>query len=312
MGDVIPHQYIFIPPLLQWTIGCNRVTIRYYGLSQKSDLKWLTDFIFGHFFILYMKLVILLCYRTLLTFLRKYKMKTYPGKIVFILLSTSLLISNLSGCSKNEPNWITPEYQKIISMAPEIRIDESALKDPPPEEIAVTLVNFLEQSNIDNAVKSCAALDRINELGEESKCYNEYAEDVECAIKEGFWKDRLRHHLASQETDLNADNIPDYIVSGDHCAGLSHVYTSEYFVLLSQKDKTYHVALSTNANYLYVLPITKNNAKMIVEGINSYNGSGADVWHLQGKNYIHEACFYRPNKEQEVPYERVKCYEPKL
>jgi hypothetical protein len=225
---------------------------------------------------------------------------------VACLLSIQILLC-LCGCSKNDPENISTENLAIINTKPEIDLGEGDITDHPPENVAVMFVNYLDQYKIDNAVRESAALDRLNELGEKSKCYNEVSEDVDCAVKEGYWKGRLNTHLYSRAVDLNSDKIPDYILSGDSSAGFTHVYTFEYFVLLSLKDKSYTVALSTNASHFAVLPIVKNNGKVIVEGIDSYNGISANIWRLEGRKYVNEACFYT---DKVTPYKNVKCFEP--
>ncbi len=234
-------------------------------------------------------------------------------KIKYVL--SLVAVFSFLGCKKIDVDVISPEYKKILDTKPILELGEASLKNAPTEKIAVELVDYFEKKygkTSTDQFKQCAAMVRLKELGKKSKCNNllEGDEDQACAVKAGYWKGNLHKNLLAIAIDINADKIPDYIVSGDYCTGLSHNYTQEYFVFLSQKNGSYRVALSTNANSFAVLPNIKNGAKLIVEGISSYNGISQKIWSFENFEYKNEACFYKPNVDHEIEFKNVACYIP--
>jgi len=231
--------------------------------------------------------------------------------IAFSMISLLLLCFSFAGCSDSEPELIDPVNLKIINTKPILQMTTEGDNQyfSPSETLAAHFVELLEKSNLQQNVKACAAADGYKAMGEKSKkcIYGDDDLNEECAVKEGYWKGYLHKQLNAKKMDLNNDNVPDYIVSGDSCTGFSHNYTSEFFVFLSQKDGTYMLALSTSASFISVVPKANGNGYLIVDGTNSYNGDSANMWSLEGAKYTNIACFYQSHTEKLQAYRNAKC-----
>jgi hypothetical protein len=159
-------------------------------------------------------------------------------------------------------------------------------------------------------VKTCAAQEGFRLAGEKSrKCGDEYNEPSdECLIEEGLWKGHLSTQLEMKSFDLNSDNMPDYIVTGVSCTGMTGNAANEYFVFLSQKDKSYDLAVSITAQYISVLPKANGGGYLLLEGASQLSGESARIWSLEGNQYSRTACFYKDKVNEKEPEFR-KCRE---
>jgi hypothetical protein len=218
------------------------------------------------------------------------------------LVSLILLCISISSFANDETDLIDSESLKLINTKPllELGNEGDTSHTHPSEALAIKFLKILEKQKLEQQVKECAAQEGFALVGESSgKCDNAgYEPDVRCLIKEGFWKGHLHSQLAMKSFDLNQDNIPDYIVTGNSCTGFAHNYTSDFFLFLSQKDKRYNLTLSISSSFISVVPKVNGIGYLILEGINSYNGDSVGIWSLEGNKYTESACFYRDHAEE--------------
>lgn len=230
-----------------------------------------------------------------------------------------LVFSSLIACGSSEEENISPEYLSMITSKPIVELEgvDSESKSP-PEKVASYLVSYLEESkkpnNIDIAqqIKQCTASMRLEELKTKSSCYVEGGTDDDsdqrCALEKAYWKNNLSKNLYSVATDLNHDNTPDYIISGQSCTGLANSYTFTYFVLLSQKNKAHKIVLSSSDSAISVTPVIKNGANVIITRGYVHSDS-RNLWFFDGHTYRNENCFYRPNDNSNGHFKKTACFK---
>ena len=235
----------------------------------------------------------------------------FNDKKIFMVIVLLLCIS-VSSCSKDTLDLIDPENKKLINTKPILVMTTEGDSNfvQIPESLAIKFVDILEKSNLQQNVKPCAAEKGYAAmLKKPEKCLNNDELDADCGAKEGYWKGYLNTQLITKTLDLNKDNIPDYIVSGDSCTGFSHNYTSDFFVFLSKNDHDFNLALSTSAGFINVLPINKDGEYLIMDGTEKYNGDSANFWKLSNNIYTNTDCFYQDHSEKIQEYRKTKCFE---
>ena len=229
----------------------------------------------------------------------------------FPIIGLLLLFFSLDTYSDSKSVLIDAESQKIINATPLLHMSTEGDSDyfSPPEALAIQFLDLLEKASLQKELRACAAADEYRANGAKSKKCINYDIDMndECLIREGFGKGYLHKQLVSKKIDLNNDNIPDYIVSGNTCTGFSHNYTSDFFVFLTQKDGTYNLALTVSASFISVVPKANGKGYLVIDGVNSYNGDSANIWNLEGSRFKNIACFYQSHTEKIQAYRSAEC-----
>ena len=235
----------------------------------------------------------------------------FNDKKIFMAIVLLLCIS-VSSCSKDTLDLIDPENKKLINAKPilEMTTEGDSNFVQIPESLAIKFVDILEKSNLQQNVKACAAEKGYAAmLKKPEKCLNNDELDADCGAKEGYWKGYLNTQLFTKSLDLNKDNIPDYIVSGDFCTGFTHNQTSDFFVFLSKNDHDFNLALSTSAGFIKVHQVNKDGEYLIIDGSDTYSGDSANFWILNKNIYTNTVCFYQDHSEKIQEYRKTKCFE---
>lgn len=165
------------------------------------------------------------------------------------------LAAGISFFTVDQGDLIDGGRKIIIGEKPIVEAQETPWPSKLPEKIAEQFIDLLDANtaNSSNEIRICAA--RNNPASE--ICQVEEMFDNQCALKHKYWKGFVAGHLSATKIDLNNDGVFDYIIRGDSCTGLSYSYTWDVFVLLSQKNKSYRIALNTNSNRFDVMPTKK-------------------------------------------------------
>lgn len=212
----------------------------------------------------------------------------------------------LAACNSKENDFIDAETKRRIQLEPLVSLSEIT-EEVPSTQLAKQFLRLLEKEDRDLAtsLKSCA----IKEYeGNQGICDNYDDGDIDCALKQGFWKGTFAKHLRVAKVDLNNDQKPDYIFTGDNCSGFAGAYMFEYFVILSDQPRK-HLAARFTATHVNVMPETLGDGKIIVEGISSYNGQSLNIWKLSQGRYIEDQCMWRDSKEvdKDSEFHRTPC-----
>lgn len=238
----------------------------------------------------------------------------FNDKNLFMVIVLLLCIS-VSSCSKEELDFIDPENKKLINTKPilEMSVEGDSGFVKIPESLAIKFVEILEKFNLQQNVKACAAEKGYAAmLKKPEKCLNYDVLDADCADREGYWKGYLNTQLLTKTLDLNRDNIPDYIVSGDSCTGFTHNASADYFVFLSKGANDFSLALTTSAGFIKVLPVNKDGEYLIIDGTDKFSGDSVDFWKLNKNIYIHTGCYYKNHSDKIQEYRKSVCFEQPL
>lgn len=232
----------------------------------------------------------------------------YKSSILSLtFLAASVLLQGCqSGNEVSQSDIQIATAQPLKSIARDLEHPRTVKASEPdfvPEDIAQKAMAQLgrwgkQGEELKQGLLYCSALRTFKASGKPSSCFGDYSDEesgTACLVQRGYGKKMVGQALMADRFDLNADGVPDYLLSDRYyCGSLSANQSNVYLVMLSQPSGQYDLAYADWASFglqVVVDPATK--AHVLVEKAAKSYGEFTRIFHLQGGRYVPRACVHQ-------------------